>query len=72
MRDGNPANKQNWKLVCTACGAEFEMTETINLANGHFQEEHPDLEMPHFSMMWCGKGPKPKGGYRSARKGRRR
>lgn len=60
MRDGNPANNHNWKLVCSACGAEFANDETINLADGHAQQEHPDVEGIHFTMIWVGKGPAPK------------
>lgn len=60
MRDGNPANNQNWKLVCTLCVAEFLMNETIDLANGHFQEKHPG-EKPNFTTVWIGKGPTPRG-----------
>lgn len=61
MRDGNAANKQNWKLVCSGCGAEFANDETVSLIEGHHQESHPDMETPAFNLMWVGKGPKPKG-----------
>lgn len=60
MRDGNPANRQNWKLVCSACGADFRDDETVDLMGGHFAEEHPDLETAHFNTIWIGKGPTPK------------
>lgn len=59
-RDGNPANQQNWKLVCSACGAEFLNAEMIGLTEGHFQQEHPDLDHPHLNTIWVGKGPRPK------------
>jgi hypothetical protein len=65
VRDGNPANRENWALVCSVCGAQFQMAETIDLVAGHFASEHPDLENPHFNTVWVGKGPPPK------RKGRR-
>lgn len=67
MRDMNPSNKQNWKLVCSACGADFSMDETINIADGHSQQEHPDLDNPHFNIVWVGIGPKPKGGIHASR-----
>lgn len=61
MRDGNPKNKNNWALVCSACGAEFANDEVVGLdVENHFTEEHPDLENPHFNLMWVGKGPAPK------------
>lgn len=59
-RDMNPSNNANWKLVCSACGAEFAMDETLDLAEGHFQAEHPDLDNPHFNTIWVGIGPAPK------------
>lgn len=62
MRDGNPNNNQNWKLVCTVCGAEFLSNEKIDLAAGHFQQEHPELDQPNFTTVWMGKGPAPKPG----------
>lgn len=62
MRDANPRNQQNWKLVCSVCGAEFENKEVIDLANGHFKQDHPDLEHPAFATVWVGKGPLPKEG----------
>lgn len=62
MKDGNPANKQNWALVCSACGAEYQDTETVDLVTGHWQQEHADLdEVPSFNTVWVGKGPAPKG-----------
>lgn len=61
MRDGNPRNMQNWKVVCSACGAEFAPDETIDLTSGHFQQEHPDIEGVHLNTIWCGKGPEPRG-----------
>lgn len=71
VRDMNPNNKQNWKLVCSACGADFSMDETIELADGHSQKEHPDLKHSHFNIVWVGIGPKPRGGPHagSARRG---
>lgn len=75
MRDMNPSNNQNWKVVCSACGADFQMDETIDLADGHFKQEHPNLETAHFNIVWVGVGPKPKGGRGAARshpRGRRR
>lgn len=62
MRDGNPANSQNWKLVCSVCGAEWEDAETVGLASGHFAEDHPELDNPSFTTVWVGKGPRPKSG----------
>lgn len=73
MRDGNPANAQNWSLVCSACGAEFAAGENVALdADGHFGEQHPDLDHPHFNLVWVGKGPRPKGGMRRHPQPRRR
>lgn len=60
MRDRNPSNNANWKLICSVCGAEFAETEQIDLAQGHAQQEHPELEHPSFNLMWVGIGPKPK------------
>jgi hypothetical protein len=71
MRDGNPANQQNWKVVCSICGAEFADTETINLADGHFQQEHPG-ESIQFHTIWVGKGPTPKRNRTASRPPRRR
>lgn len=61
MRDGNWRNKQNWKLVCSHCGAEFEDTEEIDLTGdeGHFAQEHPG-EPISFTSRWVGKGRRPK------------
>ena len=59
MRDRNPSNKQNWKVVCSVCGAEFDDAETIDLADGHAQQMHPELVNPHFNVLWVGLGPKP-------------
>lgn len=73
MRDRNPSNGDNWKVVCSDCGAEFLPTEVIDLVAGHFQEEHPDLDKPHLNVIWVGIGPKPKaGGITSGRMTRRR
>lgn len=74
MRDGNPANHQNWKLVCSACGAEFANDETIDLLGGHFVTEHPDLDTPHLNTIWVGKGPAPRQAKtpRNGPRGRRR
>lgn len=72
MRDMNPSNPNNWKLVCSACGTEWASGETIDLAEGHFKEEHPDLENPHFNTIWVGVGPSPKPGKHKTRKRRRR
>jgi hypothetical protein len=60
MRDGNPRNTHNWKLVCSVCAAEWLDGETIELAAGHFQEAHPDLTEPNFTTVWVGKGPRPR------------
>lgn len=71
-RDGNPANKHNWKLVCTHCAAEFLDIETVDLADGHYQQEHPGEDIA-FTTVWQGIGPTPKGGPRYPRSnGRRR
>lgn len=61
MRDGNPNNKKNWKVVCSLCGAEFPDKETIDLADGHYQQEHPEEDGIHFHTVWVGKGPAPRG-----------
>jgi hypothetical protein len=66
----NPSNPRNWKVVCSVCGAEFAMDETIDLADGHPQKEHPELEHPNFNLVWIGIGPKPKGGHVAGRSGR--
>lgn len=71
MRDGNPDNPHNWKLVCSFCGAEFGDKETIDLADGHFQKDHPDEEGLHFNKVWVGKGPEPKGNRLRKGRGRR-
>jgi hypothetical protein len=63
---------QNWKLVCAACAAEFLPGETIDLVDGHYQEDHPDLEKPHFNMVWIGRGPAPRGPRSQSRPRRRR
>lgn len=74
-RDGNPRNKHNWKLVCTHCGAEFLDIETVDLADGHYQKDHPGEDIA-FNMTWIGIGPAPKGGprpnYTRSNKRRRR
>ncbi len=72
-RDMNPSNQHNWALVCSACGAEFSMAETISLdgtAEGgtHWTVEHPDLENAHFNLVWVGIGPPPKKGRGHARR----
>lgn len=67
MRDMNPANKQNWKIACGACGQQWDDTETVELVGGHFQQDHPDIDHPHFTLVWVGVGPKPKGGPRLAK-----
>lgn len=59
-RDANPGNMHNWRIVCSACGAEFAKDETINLADGHAQQEHPDVDGIHFTLSWVGIGPKPR------------
>lgn len=59
-RDMNPNNKANWKLVCSHCGADIHEKETIDLADGHFQKEHPESEIA-FNLVWIGIGPEPKG-----------
>lgn len=62
--DANPANRNNFRLVCSACGAEFENKETIALdaetGETHWSREHPELENPHFNMIWVGIGKAPK------------
>lgn len=70
MKDGNPSNKQNWKIVCSLCGAEFEDDEIIDLAHGHYQEEHPEEEGIHFHTVWVGKGPEPRGNRLNKRRRR--
>lgn len=62
---------QNWKLVCSACGAEFPAHETIDIAAGHTQQEHPELDNAHFSTVWKGKGPAPRKFPSSSGRGRR-
>lgn len=64
-RDGNPRNMNNWDLVCSMCAARFSMTETIDLADGHFQKDHPG-EGIQFTTVWAGVGPAPRGGFRRA------
>lgn len=64
MIDGNPANRQNWRLVCSACAGRFELDETIDLVAGHWQQDHGDVGgAPQFTMLWVGKGPAPKKGF---------
>ncbi len=57
-RDMNPNNKNNWKLVCSLCAADIHNTETIDLADGHFQKEHPG-EGINFNLVWIGIGSHP-------------
>jgi hypothetical protein len=64
MRDRNPANPDNWKIVCSACGTEWANDETIELVGGHWEKEHPELEKPHLNTIWIGIGPAPKKGAR--------
>jgi len=72
MRDMNPANGENWKVVCSHCGMEFFDAEQIDLTDGHYQQEHPG-EPVAFNTVWVGVGPPPKGGYsRPARRKIRR
>jgi hypothetical protein len=59
-RDMNPSNGANWKLVCSLCGAEFAMVETVDLADGHYQQDHPGEKIA-FNTLWQGVGPPPKG-----------
>lgn len=64
-RDMNPGNNANWKLVCSYCGSELAVTETVDLVDGHHQKEHPDQDpTPSFNIIWVGIGRKPKGGRR--------
>lgn len=73
MRDGNPANNQNWALVCSGCAAQYDNVENIDLANGHWQQNHLDIgETPSFNLVWIGKGPAPKKGRTQPRRRGRR
>lgn len=59
-RDMNPNNNANWKVVCSHCGSELHDTETLSLADGHFNQEHPGEKLA-FNLVWVGIGPAPKG-----------
>lgn len=72
MRDGNPRNKQNWKLVCSGCGTEFPDDETVSLVDGHMVDAHPDIDGIHFNLVWVGKGPPPPKNWDRQGSGRRR
>lgn len=46
--------------------------ETVDLADGHYQQEHPGEDIA-FNLVWIGVGPAPKGGPQYPRSnGRRR
>lgn len=62
----DPANADNFRLVCKLCGWKPPLTMTMGEMRRHFVVDHPEAKDSEgaadvqLELIWIGKGPAPK------------
>lgn len=60
MRDGDPANGENWTLRCRVCAHNFPPDITMGVVAAHWNlHDGVEENAPELDLVWIGFGPPP-------------